>query len=336
MLVPFAASTFLKRSLSLLALTACFQILTFAQTQLDDIHIAPHAAVASPVIISGGLNAGLHVIREDVNLVLVPVSVIDPLERSVVGLQPDNFRVFEGKKAQKIRHFSREDGPVSVGIILDSSGSMKEKMERVREAVHQFCDAANVNDEFFLITFADSPRVASDFTREPSDIEKELLFTQAKGRTALLDAIDMGLRKMKQAQYARKALLIISDGGDNHSHYSEGRIKSAVKESDVVVYAIGTFDYHVPTEEEFLGPTLLSELAEPSGGRAFTVTNPVELPEVARRIGSELRTQYVLGYSPEDVPHDGKWHKINVKLKLPRNFPFLRVHAKTGYYAAAP
>jgi len=208
-------------------------------------------------------------------------------------------------------------------------------MDRVREAVHQFCNAANVADEFFLITFADTPRMALDFTREPGKIESELLYTQASGRTALLDAIYMGLHQMNEAKYPRKALLIISDGGDNHSRYSERDIKRAVKESDVVVYAIGTFDRYMPSQEELMGPALLSEIAEPTGGQAFTITSPNEIPEVALRIGTQLRTQYVLGYRPEDVPRDGKWHKINVKLRLPKQLAFLRVHAKTGYYASA-
>ena len=184
-----------------------------------------------------------------------------------------------------------------------------------------------------MITFADEPRLAADFTREPQDIQKELLFTQTKGRTALLDGLYMGLQKMREAHYAKKALLIISDGGDNHSRYAEREVKSAVKESDVMIYAIGIFDRHVSTQEEWLGPALLSEVTQPTGGRAFVVESPNQMPEIARRIGAELRTQYVLGYRPEDVPRDGKWHKINVKLSLPRKLAFLRVQAKTGYYA---
>lgn len=308
-----------------------------AQTGLDDVHIMPRSTTpaVSGLVASTQQVAGsyLHVIKRDVNLVLVPVSVTDSMQRLVTGLEQDNFQVFEGRKPQAIRHFSREDAPISVGIIVDSSGSMKDKVERVREAVKQFCDAANLQDEFFMITFSDHPRLASDFTNEPSEIEKELLFTQPKGRTALLDAIYMGVQKMHRAKYAKKALLIISDGGDNHSRYGEREVKSLVKESDVMVYAIGTFDRYVPTQEEALGPALLSDIAEPTGGRAFTLQSPNEMPEVAHRIGTELRTQYVLGYRPEDAPKDGKWHKINVKLSLPKKLAFLRVHAKTGYYA---
>jgi Ca-activated chloride channel family protein len=335
MLASLAAAASLKRFLILPIAICAIPVLALAQTGLDDVHITPRPMNAGLSVGASGLTTGLHVIKKDVNLVLVPVSVIDPMQRIVVGLHPDNFQVFEGKKAQEIRHFSSEDAPVSVGIILDTSGSMRDKMERVREAVHQFCRAANVDDEFFMITFSDEPRLAQDFTRQPADIENELLYTYPKGRTALLDAIYMGVGKMKEAKYPRKALLIISDGGDNHSRYSEHDLREAVRESDVIVYSIGTFDRYVPTQEEFLGPTLLSDIAEPTGGQSFTITSANEMPDIARLIGTELRTQYVLGYRPEDVPRDGKWHKISIKLKLPKQLAFLRVHAKTGYYATA-
>ena len=278
----------------------------------------------------------MHVIKQDVNLVLVPVSVTDLNQRLVTGLQRENFQVFEGKKAQEIKHFSSEDAPVSVGIIVDSSGSMSDKIDRVREAVNQFCDAANLEDEFFMITFADEPHLAVDFTNDPHEIQKELVFMQPKGRTSLLDAVYLGMEKMKEAKYSKKALLIISDGGDNHSRYSEHDVKGAVKEADVMIYSIGTFDRFVPTEEEFRGPGLLSEITEPTGGRSFFLEQPSQMPAVAHHIGTELRTQYVIGYRPQSAPKDGKWHKISVKLRLPKKLAFLHVRAKSGYYANEP
>ena len=319
---------------SVLLLFSLFDTATPAQTSLNDIHIEP---IASGSVIAGKVSSSKsfgHLIRRDVNLVLVPVSVTDTNQRLISGLGPENFQIFEGKKPQEIRHFSSEDVPVSVGIIMDSSGSMSDKMNRVRDAVKQFCEAANLEDEFFMITFADQPRLTADFTSSPEDIEKEMLFTQPRGRTALLDAIYMGLVKMKEAKYSKKALLIISDGGDNHSRYSEKEVKAAVKESDVMIYGIGTFDRYVPTIEEFRGPGLLAEIAEPTGGRAYSLENAAELPVVARRISVELRTQYVLAYHPQAAPHDGKWHTIRVKLRLPKKWPFLQAHARTGYYAS--
>jgi Ca-activated chloride channel family protein len=258
------------------------------------------------------------------------------MQRFVTGLNRDNFEVFEGATPQTIQHFSSEDVPVSLGIILDVSGSMADKMDRVREAVNQFCDASNPQDEFFLIVFSDAPRLTVDFTTNPADIKKELVFTPPKGRTSLLDAIHMGLAKMKAARYGKKALLIISDGGDNHSRYGEREVKGLAKESDVMIYSIGIFDRYVPTPEELRGPSLLTEIAEPTGGQAFTVDNLNILPSIAQHIGMELRTQYVLAYRPQDLPHKGsKWRKIRVKLRLPRKFAFLQAHAKTGYYATS-
>jgi len=308
--------------------------IALAQSQLDSAHIFPREHPQMLASASVAASPGrMHAIRQNVDLVLVPVSVTDGMQRLVTGLGQSNFQVLEGKKVQEIRHFSNEDAPVSLGVIVDTSGSMKDKVERVREAVIQFCEIANVQDEFFMITFSDEPHMASDFTNTAEDIEKELLYINPKGRTALLDAIYMGIEKMRQARYSKKALLVISDGGDNHSRYGEREVKSAVKESDVMIYAIGTFDRYLPTQEEVLGPGLLANVAQVTGGRSFTLENPNEMPAVAHRIGTELRTQYVLGYRPQEAPHDGKWHKISVKLKLPAKLSFLRVHAKTGYYA---
>lgn len=324
----------LAKSLCCLALVATPLV---AQTSLNEVHIMPRdigGAVVSPssaLKLVGGTY--LHVVKRDVNLVLVPVSVTDPKQRLVTGLNQENFQVFEGKKPQAIKHFSSEDAPVSLGIVVDTSGSMADKMDRVREAINQFCEAANLMDEFFMITFGDEPHLVVDFTTNPQELQKELLFAQPKGRTALLDAVYLAMKKMRQAKYAKKALLIISDGGDNHSRYGERDVKSVVKESDVMVYSIGTFDRYVPTHEELLGPALLSELAQPTGGRSFALQHATEMPEVAHRIGVELRTQYVLGYRPQDAPKDGKWHKIKVKLLLPKKLALLSVHAKTGYYA---
>jgi Ca-activated chloride channel family protein len=269
----------------------------------------------------------------DVELVLVPVTITDPLGRIVTGLERERFAVYENKEQQEIRHLSSEDSPVSLGVIFDGSGSMSSKIERAREAVVEFFKMANPQDEFFMITISDQPQVIADFTQSVEDIQSQLVYTASKGRTALLDAIYLGVSKMRQAKYQRKALLIISDGGDNHSRYNEREIKSVVKEADVLIYAIGFYDHYFPTEEERLGPALLDELTEVTGGRAFTIDNPNDLADVATKIGIELRNQYVLGYRPKNPTHDGKWHRIRVKVIPPKGLPQLQVYAKTGYYA---
>jgi Ca-activated chloride channel family protein len=163
-----------------------------------------------------------------------------------------------------------------------------------------------------------------------------MLRTSAKGSTALLDAIYLGLRQMKIARNAKRALRIISDGGDNHSRYTERDIKSLVREADTQLYAIGIFNPigdRSRTLEELNGPSLLSELSELTGGRSFTVQNVRELSEIAAKIGAELRNQYILGYHPRHKAHDARWRKIKVKLRTPKGLPPLTAYAKTGYYA---
>ena len=184
-----------------------------------------------------------------------------------------------------------------------------------------------------MITFADSPRLATDFTTHPEQVENDLLTAQSKGRTSLLDAIYMGIHRMRAARYARRALLILSDGGDNHSRYSERDVKAAIKEADVLVYAVGTYDRYVATQEEMLGPELLRSVAELTGGQAFTLSNVNDLPAVTRAIGTQLRHQYMLAYQPLSKPRDGKWHKIKVKLSLPNGLPRCDARARQGYYA---
>lgn len=272
-------------------------------------------------------------IKVDVDLVLVPVTISDTQERLYVGLRQKNFEVFEGKNRQEIRHFSIEDSPISLGVIFDMSGSMNAKIDRAREAVTEFLKSANKQDEFFLISFADQPEELSDFTTSMEDVQARLLYTAPKGRTALLDAIYLGISKMRHAHNQKKALLIISDGGDNHSRYTEREIKSLVKESDVLLYGIGVYERYFSTQEERLGPELLSGMTEITGGRTYTVDNPNALPVVARAIGTQLRNQYLIGYRPNNSPRNGKWRKIKVRLRAPHGLPPLRVYAKTGYYA---
>jgi Ca-activated chloride channel family protein len=336
--LPFS----LSKILLMLAVSACLgaELPAMGQTDVNDVHVVPRTVenakaeeVPKESIVSPSLKTQVRPLKVSADLVLVPVTITDPMNRLVTGLEKQNFQLFEGSTGQEIKTFSSEDAPVSLGVIFDSSRSMSSKMDRAKDAVVEFFKTANPQDEFFMITFSDEPEVVSDFTSSVDDIQGKLVFTVPRRRTALLDAIYMGVTKMRQAKYGKKALLIISDGGDNHSRYTEGEIKALVKEADVMVYAIGIYDRYFPTEEERLGPALLGEIAELSGGRAFTVENPNDLADVATKIGVELRNQYVLGYRPQNGSRDGKWRKIKVKLLPPKGLPPLRVYARTGYYA---
>ena len=275
-------------------------------------------------------------IRVEANLVLIPVTVTDPLNRFVTGLEKEHFRIFEDKVEQTITHFASEDAALSVGFVFDVSGSMGAKLRKSREAVAQFLKTANPEDEFFLVQFSDRPELVIPFTHEGEEIQNRLTFTQSKGRTALLDAIYLALHEMKRARNPRKALLVISDGGDNSSRYTRSEIKKLVREADAQIYAIGIFEpiySRGRTAEELAGPSLLSEIAEQTGGRHYPVENVNELPDIAAKIGIELRNQYVLGYSPTNRQKDGKYRRVQVKLIQPKGLPPLRAFWRLGYYA---
>ena len=272
-------------------------------------------------------------LKSEVELTLVNVTVTDPYGRLVTGLEQDSFRVFEDGVEQEIVRFSSEDVPISIGVIFDMSGSMTDKIDKSRLAAVNFFRTANPQDEFFLVNFNDRAQLASPFTASVEELQNRLMFTSAGGETALFDGIYLGLSQMKGAHNAKKALLIISDGGDNHSRYTEADVRSFVKEADVQIYAIGLYDPNGGyTVEEREGPFLLNDLTSMTGGRTFAVRQVGELPDIASKISMELRNQYVLGYRPSDRAHDGKWRKIKVKLRPPKGLPPLTVYSKSGYY----
>jgi len=272
-------------------------------------------------------------IRMNVDLVLVPVTITDPGNRLVTGLEQEDFQVFENGSKQQIRSFANEDAPVSIGIIFDLSGSMSSKLTRARDSIFQFIKTANPQDEFFVIGFNDRPEMIEDFTNSVEEIQARLATVRAGRRTALLDAIYYGVVKMKDAKHDRRALLVVSDGGDNHSRYTEGEVKSQVRESDVEIYSMGIFDPYAATSEERAGPMLLNELCEQTGGRLFKVNDIAEMGDIAEKISTELRNQYIIGYRPGNLTRDGKWRKLKVKVNPPQGLPQLTVHARTGYYA---
>jgi Ca-activated chloride channel homolog len=306
-----------------------------AQISEPDVHIMPRVTPPAPPsnVADPSLTTHTKPYRSNVDLVLVPVTVTDSDDRLVTGLEKKNFVVYQDNEPQVLQHLSTDDAPISLGIIFDMSGSMKDKIENSRQAVMEFMKTANPQDEFFVIGFADRPELVSGFTTSIETIESQMAMTQAKGLTSLLDAIYLGLRQMKEAHNPRKALLIISDGGDNHSRYTENEVKSLVREADVQIYAIGLFDSAPNTDEERLGPSLLSDVTEATGGRVFTVDNPRDLADAATKIGVQLRDEYVLGYRPATVKKDGKWHKIKIKLIPPKGLPRLYVNHKKGFYA---
>jgi len=273
-------------------------------------------------------------LRVDVNLVRVPATVTDPLNRLVTGLEKENFALSDDNIPQHIRYFSSEDAPISIGVVFDLSGSMASKYLRARKALTEFLRTSNPQDEFFVVGFNDRPSIIVDYTSDPDDVEARMVMLKPENRTALIDAIYLAVDHMRLAKFDRKALLIISDGGDNRSRYTESELERVVRESGVQVYAIGIFDNYAPTTEEQMGPELLKDICERTGGRMFNVGNDTSgMEDIAERISDELRNQYVLGYTPSEVKRNGSWRKLKVKLTPPPGLPILTVHFRDGYYA---
>ncbi len=312
----------------LLAATAAAVVALFGQAT-----IAPR-----PKPVTEAANLPPSNIRIDSNLVLVPVSVCDPMNRPVTGLEKEHFKLLDDKVEQTITHFSMDDEPLAVGLVFDISGSMSNKLRRSRAAATAFFRTANPEDEFFLVEFNDQPKLVVPMTRNFEEIQNQLTFAQSKGRTALLDAIFLALHEMKNTTKQRKALLIISDGGDNSSRYTEAEVKNRVRESDVLIYAMGIFEpdgSRGRSPEELSGPGLLNEICEQTGGRHLPVDDLAEMPDIAAKIGIELRNRYVIGYTPTDMTHDGRYHHVQVKVIPPHGLPTLKPSWRLGYYAPA-
>jgi VWFA-related protein len=268
-------------------------------------------------------------IRVDTNLVLVPATVLDPLGRMVTGLDADNFQILENGVPQKITSFGSEDSPLSIGIVLDTSGSMGGNLAISRRAVMEFFKSANPEDEAFLVEFNDRPELVVPFTHDLAKIQTQMMFTKSKGNTALLDGVTLAIAAMKKAAHPRKALILVSDGGDNHSRYTESEVKNRVKESDVQIYAMGIFSGGGDINDD---PVLLTRLSELTGGRHFE-TSLRDMVDVATKIGIELRNTYLLGYSPANPARDGKYRSIVVKVNPPRGMPKLMASWRRGYFA---
>ncbi|HEX5228407.1 MAG TPA: VWA domain-containing protein [Bryobacteraceae bacterium] len=271
------------------------------------------------------------------DVVLINATVLDGHDRPVRGLPRDQFRIFEDKAEQNIAYFSEEEVPLSLAVIFDTSGSMDGKLPAMRSALASILQSANAQDEFALITFANEPQIAVGWTRDPGEIQNRALVTGAHGQTSLLDALETGLSMVKKAHNARKAIVIFSDGGDNHSRASEREVLQSFAEADVQIYAIDSMEStstHVRAPEELMGPDLLDRLTDRVGGRYFQVDGGRELQRTAEQIGRELRSQYLIGYVPLDAARDGRFHHVRVQLSRQTGSPKLNVFWRHGYRSA--
>jgi Ca-activated chloride channel homolog len=274
-------------------------------------------------------------LKIDVDLVLVSATVTDSLNRYVSGLEASHFQIWEDKIEQKVEYFSAEDVPISIGVIFDVSGSMKDKIATARQAAATFLKTGNPEDEYFLVEFANRPEVASDFTTDVTKLQTKLIMTPAKGMTAMYDSVYLGLEKLKEGTNPKKALLLITDGEDNRSRYTFQNVKEFVKEQDVQIYGIGIVDdFNSQLGAGRTGRALIEELSELTGGQAMFPDSVYELEDICTKIAVELKNQYVIGYHSTNGAKDGKWRKLRVKVNPPKGIQRLNVRAKQGYYAA--
>ena len=310
-------------------------------TALDTPHLAPHGGPKVSSFVPAGATIPTlqpRPMRVDVNLVLVPVTVVDSYNQPVTNLPQQNFTLLEGGTPQQIRYFTREDGPISVALILDFSGSMHNKAEFVMQAVEEFFQNANPEDDYYVIAVSNKPMLVADASQSENTILAHLATIEPHGMTALYDSIYLGVNKLRSSRYKRRAMVIVSDGGDNRSRYTLKEVKSMLAESDVLTYSIGLFD-DVPTPlfksiEERWGHKWLDEVTRVSGGRNLPADDRRQIPQISALISREMRSQYVIGYHPSDLNNDGKWRKISVKLA--ENPAQMHVHFKEGYVAPGP
>lgn len=270
------------------------------------------------------------------DLVTLTVTVTDTYGRFVTGLGKNAFQIVDDKSPQEITFFSDEDAPVSLGVVFDVSGSMSgDKISKAREALSKFIDTSHSRDEYFLIGFNNRAQLLLDRTRDSDSLLEKLTFIQTKGQTALYDATYLGVERVSRGAHPKRAILLISDGQDNSSRYTFTELRRLLKESDVIIYAIGIVDGHDDSQLGYGGRAILEELAGVSGGKAFFPSTSAEMNDTFERIALELRTQYSIGFRPTNFANDGRWHKLKIKVQPPRGFPRLFVRGREGYFATA-
>lgn len=274
------------------------------------------------------------VIRANSDLVLVSAIVTDRKGALVDGLPPGQFTVLEDNAPQRILSLSTDDVPCSVGVILDVSGSMRDKLQAASSAVREFLQLANPDDEGFLLTASTRPARLGSLTVDSATLQNKLIGATAEGATALVDTIYLGVTRMRSAHNGRRALLIVSDGMDNHSRYTRQELLRLVQEEDVQIHSIGMVTTSparkaVELTEESKGLALLEDLADRGGGLSFRVANPDDILTAVTKISRAVRSEYVIAYRETNPDASGKWRTLQVKV----NEPGLRVYARHGYYS---
>lgn len=260
------------------------------------------------------------------NLVNLTVTVSDRLGRFVTGLSQKNFEVYDDRVKQEIAFFSTEDSPVSLGIVYDVSGSMRDFSAHSLRMLRQFFENSHPEDEYFVIAFNNKTNLVHDFSSLPEEIINRVSLIKAQGSTALYDATYQAIEKVRQGRHHKKVLLIFSDGEENSSRYSGKELKDLLKETDVQIYAIGMSEFGN-------GAPTLKFLSEPTGGQAFFPDDYGSAEFVYTRLALLLRNQYVVGFYPNNSANDGKWHNVHLLLNAPKLLGKLKLSYKNGYWS---
>ena len=283
---------------------------------------------------------GQFTLNVDVEVVLLPVSVLDRDGDPVHGLEQEHFRVFEDGVEQEITLFRHEDVPISVGLVIDTSGSMRAKRERVASAALVFIGESNREDETFIVTFNDQAFLEQNFTYSLGNLVDTLENLDARGETALNDALWVSLDEMEErGRMDKQAILVITDGEDSASRYGINPVMERLRQTDAVVYIVGLMELNDDRGGLFRrSPSsrarrALREMADASGGQAFFPETLDEIVEVCRRIAHDLRNHYTIGYTSTNRELDGSWREVEVEIEAPRGFPRLEINTKRGYYA---
>ena len=295
--------------------------------------VAVAAAVAAwPAEAPKGSTRTEATFRADGTLVLVPVTVIDRRGAVVNGLASDAFTLTEDGVRQPVRAFSEEDAPVSIGVVLDLSGSMARVLGAAKESLRTLMKDANPGDEAFLNGVSSDPRVYSGFTRSLDDIVRRIETERAYGYTALIDTIYGSLEQLRSGAHPRKALVVISDGIDNRSRYTNRELQRLAVETDAQIYSIAVSGgasrkQGVAFAEEMGGLSFLRDLAERTGGLSFVVREGADIAKATASIRRALRNQYTIGYVPSGNGRSGQWRRIRVKV----DGPGMTAYARAGY-----
>ena len=325
---PSSFRQFFPISLALLALSALLLTIWPASAQIPNV---PSSAPPPPGQSAAGQEGR---IRVDVNLVVLHTTVIDDRGRFAEGLKQENFRVLEDKVEQKLSVFKREDIPVSMGLVIDNSGSMRDKRPRVNQAAITLVEASNKQDEAFVVNFNDDfyLDLDKDFTSSIPELKEALERIDSRGSTALYDAIIGSVDHVKKGHKDKKVLLVVTDGEDNTSHNTLEKTIREIQKTDTVIYTIGLLSEESKKNAK-RAKRALEQIAQASGGLSYFPESVDDVHSICEQVAHDIRNQYTLAYYPTNTKRDGTFRSVQVEIIPPRGRGKLQARTRNGYYA---